>query len=230
MANYSLSQDETQVVFASSGNPTGDGIWLAPLDRRDAPRRLVRGNEFRAFFGAPGEIVYMGEGGYLYRMKEDGSEAGRVAPDPVVYLMTVSPDGRWAAVIVPGAASAGSTALEFLSLRGERSFAVCSDACSVGPRSLLEVLPFNWSLDGKRLFVNLIHFGKNTRRTVVLPYQSDLPPEVLWPRGLRLEENIAANPGSKVIDAALTFPASDPAYLFWRASMQSNLYRVRIPN
>lgn len=95
----------------------------------------------------------------------------------------------------------------------------------------MEVLPFNWSMDGKWLFVNLMHFGKNTRRTVALPYRSDVPSETLWPKGLRFEEDVAANPGAKVINAAVTFPAADAAaYLFWRASTQSNLYRVRIPN
>jgi hypothetical protein len=121
--------------------------------------------------------------------------------------------------------------MEFLSLRGERSFTVCNDACGLGPRSLLEVLPFNWSLDGSQLFVNLRHFGKGTRRTVVLPYRSDASPESLWPKGLRLEDEVIANPGARVIDATNTFPAADPAqHLSWRSTMQSNLYRIRLPN
>lgn len=39
-----------------------------------------------------------------------------------------------------------------------------------------------------------------------------------------------ANPGARMINATNTFPAADPAHLSWRASMQSNLYRIRIPN
>lgn len=117
-----------------------------------------------------------------------------------------------------------------MSLRGERSFPVCNDACGLGPRSLLEVLPFNWSLDAKWLFVNLRHFGKGTRRTVVLPYRPDASPKLLWPKGLTLEEEVVANPGARVINATNTFPAADQAHLSWRATMQSNLYRIRIPN
>lgn len=50
-------------------------------------------------------------------------------------------------------------------------------------------------------------------------------------KGLRLEKDVVANPGAKVINASNTFPASDPAaYLSWRGSTQSNLYRVRIPD
>jgi hypothetical protein len=80
--------------------------------------------------------------------------------------------------------------------------------------------------------VNLVHFGEGTTRTVVLPYKSDVAAATLWPKGLRLEKDVIANPGAKVINAAYTFPASDAAaaYLSWRGSTQSNLYRVRIPD
>jgi Tol biopolymer transport system component len=230
MANYSLSEDGSKVVFTSAGTERSDGIWIAPLDRRGAPRQLVRGTDIRAFYAGPGEIVYMGEDRHLYRMKEDSSATEMISPDPVDYLSTVSPDGRWAVVILPRASNGvGTTSLWFMSLRGEKSFEVCNDACTVGPRSFLGAPPFAWSTDGKRLFVNLVYFGKSTQRTVVLPYRSGASPETLWPKGLQLEKDITANPGAKVIDAARTSPASDGAYVYWRSSTQSNLYRVRIP-
>src|SRR5690348_3454055 len=36
MANYSLSEDGSKVVFTSAGTERRDGIWIAPLDRRSA--------------------------------------------------------------------------------------------------------------------------------------------------------------------------------------------------
>ena len=234
MANYSLSHDGRTVVFSSSGNEAGDGIWIADVERRTPPRRLVRGIELRAFFGAPGEIVYTGEDSHLYRMKEDGSAIDMISSDPVAYLSTVSPDGRWAVVIRPQSANGvGTTSLAFMSLRGETSFDVCNDDCSVGPRSFLIVPPFTWNSEGTQMFVNLVHFGQGTTRTVVLPYKSNVSPSALWPKGLRLEKEVPANPGAKVINAQNTFPASgsDAAtYLSWRGATQSNLYRVQIPN
>ena len=230
MANYSLSQDGSKVVFTSSGNEGGDGIWIADLERRSPPRQLVPGTELRAFFGAPGEIVYLGEDSRLHRVNEDGSRVELISPDPVAYLSTVSPDGRWAVVILPRNANGGHTSLGFMSLRGEDSFTVCNDECSVGPRSFLGSAPFTWSTDGKRLFVNLVHFGASTPRTVVLPYRSDATAQTLWPKGLRLDKDVMANPGATVINAANTFPAfGATTYLSWRTSTQSNLYRVRIP-
>ena len=99
MANYSLSLDGLRVVFTSSGHEGGDGVWIADIDRRTPPRQLTRNSEQRAFFGAPGEIVFMGTDGRLYRTDDRGSAPQLISPEPVVYLMTVSPDGRWAAVI-----------------------------------------------------------------------------------------------------------------------------------
>jgi hypothetical protein len=218
-------------VFTSSGNEGGDGIWIADLERRNPPRRLLRGAELRAFFGAPGEIIYTGGDGHLYRMKEDGTGIETISSDPVAYLSTVSPDGRWAVVIRPQAPNGvGTTSLAFMSLRHEQSFAVCNDDCSVGPRSFLLAPAFTWSLDGKWLFVNLVHFGANTPRTVALPYRSDASPDTLWPKGLRFEKDIVANPGAITINAGFTFPASGAGtYLSVRTSTQSNLYRIRIP-
>jgi Tol biopolymer transport system component len=232
MANYSLSRDGNKVVFTSSANDGADGIWIANLGPHGPPRRLVHGAELRAFFGAPGEIVYRGEDGRLYRMHDDGSDVRVISTNPVAYLSTVSPDGRWAVAILPQAVNGvGTTSLAFMSLRGEKSFEVCNEECSVGPRSFLGVPAFAWSMDGKRLFVNLAFFGMSTSKTVVLPYRSDASSDTLWPKGLRFERDVIANPGATIINAANTFPASDPAaYLSWKTATQSNLYRVRIPD
>jgi Tol biopolymer transport system component len=231
MGNYSLSHDGRQVVFTSTGASAGDGVWVADLERRTPPRQLTRNREPRAFFGAPGEIVVMSADGYLRRMRDDGSAQETISPDPIVYLMTVSPDGRWAAVITRATADGRGTAAEFRSLRGETSLAVCNERCSLGPRSLLYSLPFTWSADGRQLFVDLGLYGGRDSRTVVLPYKSGASLDALWPRGLTLEADVAANPGARVLESdGAIFPAADPtAYLVWRQSFQSNLYRLRLP-
>jgi Tol biopolymer transport system component len=96
MANYSISADGKKVVFTAADGPPSDGIWIADLDRRSPPRHLTHGGEFRAFFGSPGEIIYMsqGETRHLFRMKEDGSGNEMISPDAVNYLVGVSPDGH----------------------------------------------------------------------------------------------------------------------------------------
>ena len=77
------------------------------------------------------------------------------------------------------------------------------------------------------MFVGLQHFGLGTAKTVVLPYRSGVALKTLWPK----EDNVAANPGAKVIAEANVFLASTAsAYLSWRRGTQSNLYRIRLPD
>jgi len=231
MATYSISGDGRRVVFTSSGNASDDGIWVADLDGRTAPRQLIRGAGLRAFFGGAGEIVYIGLQGerrYLFRMRPDGSHVEQIRPEPIKNLITVSPDGRWAVVVPAGAESS----LQLASLHGEASMTACETCVFLGfGPNRIQGTPINWSMDGKTVFVSLQYFGLGTAKTVVLPYRSDRPLAALWPSGLRYEQDVAANPGAIVINEANVFPAaSASAHLSWRRTTQSNLYRVRLPD
>jgi eukaryotic-like serine/threonine-protein kinase len=235
MSNYSISADGRRVVFTSAGSTSDDGVWVADLDRRTAPRQLTRGGEVRAFFGGPGEIVYISpqaERRYLYRMREDGSGVEQIRPEPVNNLITVSPDGQWAVVLLPEMTTGGGLALQLISLHGEAPMTACENCVvrGVGPNRV-QGSPINWSTDGKSVFVNLQYFGLGIAKTVVLPYRSGVPLAALWPKGLRYEQDVAANPGATVINEANVFPAaSASAHLSWRRTTQSNLYRVRLPD
>jgi hypothetical protein len=235
VANYSISADGRRVVFTSAGGASDDGVWIADLDRRTPPRQLTRGGEFRAFFGGPGEIVYISpqaERRYLYRMREDGSGVEQIRPEPVNSLLAVSPDGHWAFVFLPEPTTGGGVALQLMSLRGEASMTACEKCVvfGIGPNRIRGSL-INWSMDGKSVFVSLQFFGLGTAKTVVLPYRSGVPLATLWPKGLGDEQGVAANPGATVINEADAFPAaSASAHLSWRRTTQSNLYRLRLPD
>ena len=234
MGSYSISPDGRRVVYTSAGGASDDGIWVADLDRRKPPRQLTRGGEFRAFFGAPGEIVYLSLNAgpqYLHRMREDGSGVEQIRREPVNNLITVSPDGQWAVVFLPEKTPGGGLALQLLSLHGEAPMTACESCVELGlGPNRIKGSPIIWSLDGKSVFVRLQYFGLGTAKTVVLPYRSGIPLARLWPKGLRSEQDVAANPGAIVINEANVFPgASASAHLSWRRTTQSNLYRVRLP-
>jgi eukaryotic-like serine/threonine-protein kinase len=235
MANYSISADGRRVVFTSAGSASDDGIWIADLDRRAPPRQLTRGGEFRAFFGGPGEIVYISppaERRYLYRMREDGSGVEQIHPEPVNNLITVSPDGEWAVVFLPERTTGGGLALQLMSLHREAPMTACENCVFLGfGPNRVQGSPVIWSMDGTSVFVSLQYFGLGTAKTVVLPYRSGVPLAALWPKGLRHEEDVASNPGATVINEANVFPAaSASAHLSWKRTTQSNLYRVRLPD
>ena len=201
MGSYSISSDAKKVVFTTVEDEADRGVWIADLDRRAPPRQLTKGGEFRAFFGAPGEIVYLSQGPvrYLYRMKEDGSENRRISPKPITYLVSVSPDGGWAVTLnAREDSNGGGTRLELLSLADEPSFALCSDDCSLGfGPARVQAPPIHWSVDGKLLSVSLQYFGLRTPRTVLLPYRSDLPLARQYPKGLKTEADLSQESGGE---------------------------------
>src|SRR5262249_55752385 len=124
----------------------------------------------------------------------------------------------------------GGTRPEFVSLTGDASFPLCNQDCSIGfGPNRVQAPIVTWSADGKSLYVGLQYLGLRTRHTVVLPYRSDAPLERLYPKGLRTETDVLANPGAKMIEEADVFPASGSAYMVWRRATQSNLYRIPIP-
>jgi hypothetical protein len=231
MAHYALSADGRRVVFTSSGRTGGDGIWIADLDRSAPPRQLTAAGEPRAFFGGPNEIVFLGDDGRLRRMRDDGTAPEVVSAEPIVYLMTVSPDGLWAAVIAASANDSRATQVEFRPLGGGQAAVICDDACrGIGPASVRYVLPFSWSMDGTRLVVNLEFLAGSSKGAVVLPYRSGEPLDKLWPSGLKTGDAVVANPGAQILGEQFAFPATaDRSLLTWRSSFQSNLYRIRLP-
>ena len=70
-----------------------------------------------------------------------------------------------------------------------------------------------------------------TKCAIVLPYRSDVPLDILWPKGLKTEKDVPANPGARVINEADAFPTTNTSsYLFWKKTTLSNLYRIPLPN
>lgn len=232
MSHYRISRDGKQVLFTSTGNSTGDGVWIAELDRRSSPRQLTHGGEYRAFFGAPGEILYLSEGRehHLFRMREDGLNQEMVMPDAITYLIGVSPDGQWAAVTMPQNPGTAGSVVKLFPTRGGEPFLVCG-ACMPGSGPGRRQAPmFDWSTDGKYLFVSLQYFGLHSKNTAVLPYRSGLQLGKFWPKGLKSERDFAALPGARVIPEPDAFPGLDlPKYVFWKIGTQSNLYRIPLP-
>src|SRR5262249_27004328 len=140
----------------------------------------------------------------------------------------VSPDGHWAVATIPQAPNTDGVQAVFFSTQGQKPFLACGDGCSLGfGPARTGATVFSWSMDGKSTFVALKYFGQRTNRTVVLPYRSGVALDNLWPKGLKTEQDVAANPGARVINEADAFPAAESStYLFWKKTTLSNLYRI----
>jgi len=209
-------------------------VWVASLDpqSRTPPRQLTHGGEFRAFAVGSNEIVYMSQADvrYLYRMKEDGSDLRKISDQPVSYFVGMSPDGRWAAVSMPLAPNTDGTKIVLLSTTGDKPYLVCED-CKVGfGPARYQATFLTWSMDGKSVVVGLKFYGLQAQRMAILPYDSHQSPETLWPKGLKSEDDVMANPGARRVNEGNVFSAnSATAYLAWRQTTQANLWKIPIP-
>jgi len=223
MRQYSISADGRSVVFVASDSEGRMPVWLAPLNGEAAPRRISDMDSWTALFGANRTVVFMGrtnDAGFVYRVKEDGSELQRIVSSPNTILFGISPDGAWLSAEIPP--QFGTTVL--IPVAGGSPRLVCK-GCSP-PQGYLIVPPrLSWTRDGKFVYVK---FAGSL-------YAVPLKPGQVLPRipaeGFASKEAVAALPGARLVtDDDSAFPGPDPSiYTFTRQTTHRNIYRVPVP-
>ncbi|HLY04743.1 MAG TPA: protein kinase, partial [Rhizomicrobium sp.] len=151
ISRYDISRDGQRIVFAALDQKTGSTIWLASLSHSFPPRQLTKTESYRPYLAPGGEIFYLNRDGnrdYVYRMKDDGAAQERVIPDPVIYLLGVSPDGREIVVWVGQTGSNSPNAVIVYPSDGGRPFPLCTRCGATGPAYTGSAI-VNWSLDQK---------------------------------------------------------------------------------
>jgi Tol biopolymer transport system component len=229
LSHYSLSHDGNKLVFVPEIGGSETGIWLADA-RGSQPQKISANLAHRVFFGAPGEIIY--EGGSsarsLMRIGEDGTGDRQAHPKPIMQLMNVSPDGRWAMVGTTemGRHGMGATLMLAIPLSGGEPTTVC-DTCVAGFGSARMFSSFaTWSHDGKWIYIPLRYFDSSLRKTLVLPVRDGAVPAAAV-KGLTTEEEFSRIPGALLIDENDVAPGANPSlYAFARGSARMNLVRV----
>ena len=213
---YNVAPDGNRVVFVRPDHGGRSTVWLAALDGSSAPHRLASIDSLTSFFGANGDIFFVGgeaDTKFLHRIKGDGSGLQKVVPNPVRLLYDVSPDGNWLAVWE------GSSVVVYPSGGGSASL-ICSTCAN---RSNV----VSWSRDGK-----FVYFHETPmRQTFAIPLR---PGQILPPlpaSGIRSPGlDAGALPGAQLIKQQRAFPAANPSvYAFARVTTQRNIYRVPLP-
>jgi eukaryotic-like serine/threonine-protein kinase len=222
MHNFSLSRDGQQVVFAADGSGHG-GVWLARLDAQTPPRQLATASVWQAYFGRPGEIVYVTDarGGTLVvrRIGEDGSGDRPLIDTSNILPFSVSPDGQFVAA---------QDTRQWSSLKlyqpGDRPPTLVCPTCS--PPQGTEPVPedITWSPDGAFMYLK---FGGSTY-AIPLPPGKMLPP--IPASGFESKEAVAAVSGARLVsDDPNVFPGPNPSvYAFTKMSTQRDIYRVPV--
>jgi len=215
--DYDISPDGQQVVLEAADEAGRPRLWLAPFDRRSAPRRIPGAEGRSAQFGPSGEIFFRhteGSSGFVYRVRPDGTGLRKALEQPIFLLDEVSPDGRWieAWAPLPGNRPA---ATHMFPLGG-------GSAVFIGSNTLLR-----WSSRGDSLWI--VGGPVPDGRTYIVP----LPPGKVLPPipagGFTSEQEIASLPGAHMIDAIGAPGPSRDIYAFERRTVQRNLYRIPIP-
>jgi eukaryotic-like serine/threonine-protein kinase len=223
VSSYDISADGKHIVFASKLQTKGPRIWLAPLDRRSAPRRLSSADEDRPLFMPDGDIVFRvseRNTNFLYRMKPDGTGRQRLLPTQVIDVDAISPDGAFVLATAAVADEDIPAALLAFPLNGGTPQQICAPCLG------------EWTPDGSYLVLDWWGAGAMSagRKTFAISLRAGrmLPP--LPPNGIKSRSDLDSIPGLRVIDQPGAVPGPDLAtYAFTRTSVHRNLYRIALP-
>jgi hypothetical protein len=183
MRHYNISADGQRVVYVAADGAGRSPVWLATLNRRSAPCQLSANDARKAFFGALGDVLFLGEEkgtNVIYRVKEDGSGLPEVVPTPrylgrQLYLadsgLSVSLDGKW--VVVTGPTEDMPGAVMVYPVGGGSPILTCG-ACAQQVSFERGTPPpyVSWSPDWKFLYLNF----QGSIYAIPLPHGQVLPP------------------------------------------------------
>jgi len=223
MEHYSVAADGNRVVFVRIDDAGHSPIWIATLDGSIAPHRLVSLDCVRALFDPKGGVFFVGgERGspFLWHVQEDGSQLRKVASMPVIFIYSVSPDGKAVALWV------GDSVIVY-PLEGGNPIRVCSRCATAGEENRGVTPPLvNWSPDGNFLYMH----AASTRKTYVVPLRTGQVLPELPQSGISSMEAAADLSGAVTIGEQRAFVGANPSsYAFPRVTTHRNIYRIRLP-
>jgi Tol biopolymer transport system component/predicted Ser/Thr protein kinase len=227
--DYRVSPDGKQIFYAARGSDHQLHLWSVPSDHRLPPKQITSGGDDDYMVVAHnGDVIFrrVETSGitYIYRMKADGSEAGRLISTPTPHMGTLSPDGEWLEIFAPTPGEEQGFVTAGYNLRDGQQVRVCT-FCRI-----------QWSADGKLFYMTFDTNSKNGsehfQRTYVFPLKagSDFPP--LPPGGVRSEAELknSGTPLPAVSQGAEFTPgAVHDVYAYSRRMIQRNLYRIPLP-
>lgn len=219
--DFDISDDEGEVVFSTHPAGHASELWLAPLDRRAARRRVAANGESQPNFGPDGEILFRftdGKDYFLCAMARDGTAWRRLYPNPIFDIHSLSPDRRFA--IVGGNFPTPKTTLPAtiavpLDGRGPAR-EICESYCVTAE-----------SPAGNYFYIEIAPVSRDNPngKTVAIP----LPRGGSWPElpMAGRPESLLKIPGSKIVEHSPFAPGPDPSiYAYIKPATHANLFRI----
>lgn len=206
--SYDISPDEREVVFSAEHRGEMQ-IWIAPLDHHLPPRLIAHGADQPAFGGGWVFFRRLGEKeNHLYRMQADGSAEQRILDFPILQFQSVSPNGKWAAVL---AVMDGQVATAILGV-GKGTFRWVRAGYWAS----------RWAPDGRDLYLQTQgSFRSAPDETLVVDLAGSAAPRI--PQGMTAGSSLNILPHGTEGFA----PGPDPdTYAFTRTDWLRNIYRI----
>ncbi len=147
-------------------------------------------------------------------MKADGTGRSKITPEPILDVISVSPDGRWVIAGSTNPDQEHSADTKAFAVDGSRIVPVCHGYCGL-----------NWDNSGKFAYLGFLELHEGT---YVLPVLHDTGLPKLPPAGItRLEDftNAKVVPIPGLVQTA----TNGSIYAYTRQNTRRNLYRVPLP-
>ena len=213
---FNISHDGKYVAFSMQDKSGRSTLWIASTNRRTSPVKLTAsGNEDAPFFLPNGDLIFRSVepgGNFVYRMKPDGSDRRKLLPEPVLDLVSVSPDGRWLLYAAANNVDEPPVVTRAFPLDGGSTVTLCSGYCGG-----------MWDSSGKNFY---FFFEALTSQTSILPTSPETGLPKVPPQGIATMEDVKAAKPIATVSEAVTSGLSPSTYAYVRQNTRRNLYRI----
>jgi Tol biopolymer transport system component/tRNA A-37 threonylcarbamoyl transferase component Bud32 len=214
VVDFAVSRDEQQVAVTTRAADRSLEIWVAALDRRTAPRRVVQAGD-QVAFGADHDLLFRsieGHVNFVTRISLDGKNRVRLADVNAIEVMGTSPDGQW--VTFAGTFDSRRFGVMVLPVHGGEPKVLCYERCKP-----------EWSPDAASLY--LATGPDSPSRILVVPLQPGRAfPD--FPAGTT--DALTAwrkLPTARVIERPASIPGlEESTYVTTKTDERRNLFRV----
>ena len=218
MRDYSVSRDGKEVAFSVNDQNGRSSLWIAPTNHRSSPVRLSTADvEDSPLFLPDDDLVFRAiEGGsnFLYRAKADGTNRRKITSEPILDLISVSPDGRWALVASPNLNEEQPVVTKALAIDGGAASIVCAGYCML-----------TWDSMGRSAFLEFSNVFEGSYQVPLL--RGTALPKVPQTGVARIEDFTNAKKATTPwrVESAI----SPVSYAYTQQNPRHNLYRIPLP-
>ena len=211
MLTYDVSPDQKYVAYTAADTDNSQSLWIAATSRRSAPVRLASRADFPWFLPDNDVIFSASEGAsnYLFRIHPDGSGRRKISSQSIMDLVALSPDGRWAIVLMPGSDQDIAAGISALAVDGGAPVTLCRGLCSP-----------SWDTTGKYLYV--VYPGVFGDGTLVVPVKDDIK----LPHGITVVDDLKNTRLATGLPVVVESAIGTSVYAYVQHTFSSNIYRI----